>query len=99
MGEVNLFSWQNELIIKTALLKASEIGHVEIVEYLIQTAHANVTYADTDGWTALHNASAKGYCSFRNHPLTFIAILKSLSFWFTLVPTLTHRVVLLAILP
>jgi len=37
------------------------MGHFQIVEYLIKTAHANVTHADTDGWTALHNAAAKGY--------------------------------------
>jgi ankyrin repeat protein len=41
-------------------LKASENGHLQVVEYLIQTAHANVNHADTDGWTALHNSAAKG---------------------------------------
>lgn len=37
------------------------MGHVQIVEYLVHTANAKAAHADTDGWTALHNASAKGY--------------------------------------
>jgi ankyrin repeat protein len=43
------------------------MGHVHIVEYLLQTAHADITHADTDGWTALHNASAKGYLYSKFH--------------------------------
>lgn len=39
------------------------MGHFHIVEYLIETAKANATHADTDGWTALHNAAAGGYDS------------------------------------
>lgn len=50
------------------------MGHFRIVEYLIKTAHANVTHADTDGWTALHNASAKGYV-----PSSLIFVLIDLS--------------------
>jgi len=37
------------------------MGHAEIVEYLVKNAGANVTHADTDGWTALHNAASKGF--------------------------------------
>jgi hypothetical protein len=36
------------------------MGHTHVVDYLIKTAHADVFHADTDGWTALHNAAARG---------------------------------------
>jgi len=37
------------------------MGHTEIVDYLVKNASANVMHADTDGWTALHNAASKGF--------------------------------------
>jgi hypothetical protein len=55
---------------QTALLKASEVGHLDIVEFLVQNPRANVNHADTDGWTSLHNASARGYHLLATYVLT-----------------------------
>ncbi|CAG8443303.1 7218_t:CDS:2 [Diversispora eburnea] len=44
----------------TALLKASYNGHHHVVAFLL-AKQANVHQEDNDGWTALHNASARGH--------------------------------------
>lgn len=41
-------------------MKAAYNGHYHIVKYLV-SKNANVHLKDKDGWTALHNACARGY--------------------------------------
>lgn len=41
-------------------MKAAYNGHFLIVKYLVEK-NANIHLKDKDGWTALHNACARGY--------------------------------------
>ena len=46
---------------KTALIAASEEGHLEVVKYLVEQCHANVEAKDNDGYTPLIRASENGH--------------------------------------
>jgi hypothetical protein len=61
------------------------MGHLQLLDYLLRVAHADAMHSDTDGWTALHNASAKGYALVPHKSVglrMFLDILKSRASWF-----------------
>lgn len=46
---------------RTPLIWSSLWGHYDIVEYLVDTAHANISASDVEGMTALMSATKNGH--------------------------------------
>jgi len=58
LGEFSEHLLTLELLLQTALHKATLKGHMSIIRYLV-FVKADVHVRDADGWTALHNACSK----------------------------------------